>query len=73
MCGDQCIAKWSVHPVFKKGLSLHSVLLYQENVSYQTKEKNLLTKIERVSLKEGEVFFRGAMEITTIFIKRLLN
>lgn len=46
-------------------------LLYQENVSYQTKEKNLLTKIERVSLKEGKVFFRGGMEITTIFIKRL--
>ena len=48
-------------------------LLYQENVSYQTIEKNLLTKIERVSLKEGGVFFRGDMEITTIFIRRLLN
>ena len=69
MCGDHCIARWSVH----REASDCIFLLYQENVSYQTKEKNLLTKIERVSLKEGEVFFRGGMEITTIFIKRLLN
>ena len=58
---------------FSRKASACIFLLYQENVSYQTKEKNLLTKTERVSLKEGEVFFRRGMEITTIFIRRLLN
>ena len=56
---------------FSRKASACIFLRYLENVSFQTKEKNLLTKIERVSLKEGEVFFRGGMEITTIFIKRL--